>query len=139
MSKIIQPTLYLSLILSLSFLEIMIIDLRPAHGSMEPAPPEVNPHIQGIASFAQPSPLVEIPAGWFLMGTNREDGDRHSFEKNYDNTEFPQRRIWLNAFKIDQYEVSLGEFLQFIQGIGRKVSPSLKGLIWHLISVHFIP
>ena len=139
MSKIIQAVLYLSLTLSLTCLEIMVIGLRPATGSMEPAPPEVNTHIQGIASFAQTSPVVDIPAGWFLMGTNREDGDRHSFKKNYDNTEFPQRRIWLNAFQIDQYEVSLGEFLEFLQENARRVSPELRGLIWHLISVHFIP
>lgn len=73
------------------------------------------------------------------MGTNREDGDRHTFEKNYDNTEFPQRRIWLDTYQIDQYEVSLGEFLQFLPSNDRKVSSELRNLIWHLISIHFIP
>ena len=115
------------------------MDLGSAWGSMEPAPPAVEPHLKGIASFAKPSPMMPVSEGWFLMGTNREEGTRHTFEKNYDNTEFPKRRIWLDAYQMDQYEVSLGEFLQFLQNNQRKASPELRNLIWHLISIHFIP
>lgn len=115
------------------------MNLESAWGSMEPAPPAVDSHLQGIANFAEPSPMVEISEGWFLMGTNREDGSRHTFEKHYDNTEFPRRRIWLDAYQIDQYEVSLGEFLSFLQTQDRTISTELRNLIWHLISVHFIP
>jgi iron(II)-dependent oxidoreductase len=131
----------LLVLLTISFLglEIIAMALQPAWGSMEPAPPAVEVHLQGIASFAKPSPMVSIQEGWFLMGTNREDLNRHSFETHYDNTEFPQRRIWLDAYQIDQYEVSLGEFLQFLHSSPRQVSPELRNLIWHLISVHFIP
>ncbi len=120
-------------------LGLVILSVLSAWGSMEAAPPAVDVRLQGIASFAKPSPMVSIRAGWFLMGTNREDLNRHSFESHYDNTEFPQRRIWLDAFQLDQYEVSLGEFLQFLQGSDRMVSLELRGLIWHLISIHFIP
>lgn len=120
-------------------LGLVILSVWPAWGNMEAAPSAVDAHLQGIASFTKPSPMVPILAGWFLMGTNREDLNRHSFESHYDNTEFPQRRIWLDAFQIDQYEVSLGEFLQFLQGNDRMVSPELRNLIWHLISIHFIP
>jgi len=118
---------------------LVILSSWPAWGSMEAAPPAVDAHVKGIASFAKPSPMVPIPAGWFLMGTNRQDHERHSFETHYDNTEFPQRRIWLDAYQIDQYEVSLGEFLRFLLETDRPVSPELRGLIWHLISIHFIP
>ena len=124
---------------SLLSLGLLLLSASPAWTKMETAPSTVDVHLQGIARFAKPSPMVPIPAGWFLMGTNREDGDRHTFEKNYDNTEFPQRRIWLDAFHMDQYEVSLGEFLQFLQQSEHHVSPELRDLIWHLISVHFIP
>ena len=106
---------------------------------MEPAPPAVEAHIEGIASYATSSPMLTIPESWFLMGTNREEGDRHTFEKHYDNTEFPKRRIWLNEYQMDQYEVSLGEFLHFLETTDRNVSSQLRNLIWHLISVHFIP
>ncbi len=126
-------------IFSLLSLGLSILSAWPVWGKMEAAPSTVNAHLKGIARLAKPSPMASIPAGWFKMGTNREDGDRHTFEKNYDNTEFPQRRIWLDAYQIDQYEVSLGELLQFLQKNARKVSPELRNLIWHLISIHFIP
>ncbi len=129
----------ISLTVSFFFLTFEFLNVGPAWGAMEEAPPAVDAHLNAIASFAKGAPMVSIPGGWFLMGTNREDGSRHSFEKNYDNTEFPQRRIWMDAFHIDQYEVSLGEFLAFLQMNGRMVSPELRNLIWHLISVHFIP
>ena len=102
-------------------------------------PPELAQHLRDIAKFAQRSPMIPIPAGWFLMGTNRKDDNPFGFETQFDDTEFPQRRIWLDTFKIDQYEVTLGEFLAFLQAHGRVASDKLKHLIWHLISVHFIP
>ncbi|GJL55313.1 MAG: hypothetical protein NPIRA02_24450 [Nitrospirales bacterium] len=102
-------------------------------------PPELAPHLQGIAALAQPSPLVSIPAGSFLMGTKRRDADAFHVDTQYDDTEFPQRRIWVNAYKIDQYEVTLGEFLAFLQQDNRPVSDELQELIWHLIDVHYIP
>jgi len=140
LSKIIQSVRWSSLTLAGLSLGLMILYSCPvAWGSMEDAPPAVEAHLQGIASFAKPSPMVLISAGWFLMGTNREDGDRHTFEKNYDNTEFPERRIWIDAYQLDQYEVSLGEILRFLLETNRPVSPELRALIWHLISIHFIP
>jgi iron(II)-dependent oxidoreductase len=137
--KISKGFLSLSQTISLLSMGLVILSSWPVWGSMKAAPPAVDAHIQGIARFAKPSPMVLIPAGWFLMGTNREDHERHNFESHYDNTEFPQRRIWLDAYQIDQYEVSLGEFLQFLQRSDRNVSQELRGLIWHLISIHFIP
>ena len=112
---------------------------RLAIGDTEPVPPEVNEHITRIAGFAKSSPQIVIPEGLFLMGTNRRDDVRHGFETQYDDTEFPQRRIWLDGFSIDKYEASLGEYLAFLLGTNRQVSRELRGLIWHLISVHFIP
>ncbi len=110
-----------------------------AWGTMEPPPPIVDSHIANIAKFATASPTVTIPEGWFLMGTNRQDHIRHSFEAHYDDTEFPRRRIWLASFSMDRYEVSLGEYLSFLLETNRSVSAQLRALIWHLISVHFVP
>jgi len=102
-------------------------------------PPALEPHLTGIASFASPSPMVSIPAGPFLMGTERRDADPFHVDTQYDDTEFPQRRIWLETFAIDQYEVTLGEFLAFLQQHDRMVSDELQELIWHLIDIHSIP
>ena len=139
MPKILKGFLFLSLTISLWSIGLVVMSSWPVWGSMEAPPPAVDAHVKGIASFAKQSPVVSIPAGWFLMGTNRQDLNRHSLETQYDDTEFPQRRIWLDAYQIDQYEVSLGEFLRFLLVAGRPVSPELRALIWHLISIHFIP
>jgi len=110
-----------------------------AISEIDPPPPNVDEHIAHLASFAKPSPQMAIPEGWFLMGTIRRDDLRHTFETHYDDTEFPQRRIWVDRYAIDKYEVSLGEYLAFLLSTKQTVSPELRGLIWHLISVHFIP
>ncbi|NKB81466.1 MAG: SUMF1/EgtB/PvdO family nonheme iron enzyme [Nitrospirales bacterium] len=122
------------------FLAIFLLPSQPdySRATMTP-PPELANHITGIAQFAKPSPIITIPSGWFLMGTNRIDDDPFGLATQYDDTEFPQRRIWLDAFSIDQYEVTLAEFLVFLHQNHHPVSKELQELIWHLISVHFIP
>jgi len=110
-----------------------------AIGNIDPPPAEVDEHIIHIAGFAKSSPQIAIPEGFFLMGTNRRDDVRHGFEMHYDDTEFPQRRIWVDGFSIDKYEASLGEYLAYFLDSKRPVSRELRSLIWHLISVHFIP
>ena len=105
----------------------------------EDPPPELRPHLFGIAEHATASPMVLIPSGWFLMGTDRVDNNPYGLETQYDNTEFPQRKIWLNAYRLDRYEVTLGEFIEFHHTHQRELSAELQRLIWHLISVHFVP
>src|SRR5581483_10114562 len=56
--------------------------------------------LTSIARLAQPSPMVAIPAGWFLMGTARKDDDPYGMETQFDDTELPQRRIWLDAYQM---------------------------------------
>lgn len=105
----------------------------------EPPPPELRAHLSNIATFAKPGPMIDVPAGWFLMGTNRIDDDPYGLETQYDNTELPQRRVWLDAYRIDQYEATLGEYLAFLGERNQEPSQELTHLIWHLISVHYIP
>ncbi|TRZ99511.1 MAG: hypothetical protein D4R81_09285, partial [Nitrospiraceae bacterium] len=59
-------------------------------------------HFAAIAQLAKPSPMVPIPEGWFLMGTIRKDDDPYGMETQFDDTEMPQRRIWLDAYEIDR-------------------------------------
>ncbi len=106
----------------------------------DPAPPpELEQHLAAIAGLSQPSPMVKIPAGWFLMGTVRKDDDPFGLETQYDDTEFPQRRIWLDVYALDRDEVSLAEYLAFLYGQGLPVPHKLRHLIWHLIDVHVLP
>ena len=60
------------------------------------------------------APMVLIPAGGFLMGTpiSNRDGGRD---------EYPQRRIFLDAFALDIYEVTNGRYLRFMTATDHRV------------------
>ena len=92
-------------------------------------PPELEGHLQGIAELAQASPMIDIPEGGFLMGTVRKDDDPFGLETQYDDTEFPQRTIWLDAYSIDRDEVSMAEYLAFLYQQGLPVPHKLRHLI----------
>lgn len=102
-------------------------------------PPELARHLDVIADLAQPSPTVTIPEGWFLMGTNRKDDDPYGLATQFDDTELPQRRIWLDTYAIDRDEVSLAEYLAWLREQRRSSSQELQRLIWHVITVHALP
>jgi formylglycine-generating enzyme len=55
--------------------------------------------------------LIYIESGEFIMGSNTEE--------NYD--EQPQRRVFLNAYYIDEYPVSNSKYKEFIEDTGYKV------------------
>ncbi len=55
---------------------------------------------------AERRPMVRIPAGEFPMGSPSGSGD-------YD--EHPQHTVWLDAFRIDKYEVAVGQYARCIQ------------------------
>ena len=65
-----------------------------------------------VSVYATPMPLATIPAGWFLMGSPRLDLT-FGLATPYDNTEIPQRRIWVDGYMIDQYEVSVAQYLKW--------------------------
>ena len=73
------------------------------------------------------------------MGTVRKDDDPYGLETQFDNTEHPQRRIWVDTYRIDRDEVSLGAYLQFLKLHGREPPEELTRLMTHLITVHAIP
>lgn len=52
--------------------------------------------------------MVRIPAGWFLMGSDRK-ADRMARRP-----ELPEHRVYLDAYEIDKYEVSALQFLRFV-------------------------
>jgi len=102
--------------------------------------PELVPHLDAILKLAQPSPIVKVPEGWFLMGTNlKHEVHPYNLETQFDDTEQPQRRIWLDAYAIARDEVSLAEYLAFLREQRQSPPEELQRLIWHLITVHFLP
>ncbi|MCE7977197.1 MAG: formylglycine-generating enzyme family protein [Nitrospira sp. NTP1] len=52
--------------------------------------------------------MVRIPAGEFLMGSDRK------VDKNSYLAEFPQRKVHLDAYDIDKYEVTTVQFLKYV-------------------------
>ena len=95
---------------------------RPHDARATPKPsPELARHLTGIAALAKPAPMVTIPAGPFLLGSKRIDDDPYGIWTQFDDTELPQHRVWLDTFEMDRDEVSLGEYLAFLQQ--RKLRP----------------
>ena len=52
--------------------------------------------------------MVLIPAGSFIMGSDRK------IDRNAYPAEFPQRKVYLDAYEIDKFEVTTVQFLKFI-------------------------
>ncbi len=100
---------------------------------------DLERHLAAIAQLAKPSPMVLVPEGRFLMGTVRKDDDPYGMEAQFDDTEIPQRRIRLDAYEIDRDEVSLAEYLAWLQEQRRPPPEELQRLIRHLVSVHSLP
>ena len=55
--------------------------------------------------------MVLIPAGVFEMGSNDKDAN---------DDEKPLHTVYLDAFYIDKYEVTVGQYKQFIQATGHR-------------------
>ena len=61
--------------------------------------------------FSDADTMVLIPAGDFEMGGNDSDAD---------HDEKPVHTVYLDAFYIDKYEVTVGQYKQFVQATGHR-------------------
>ena len=52
--------------------------------------------------------MVLVPAGSFIMGSDKKV-DRNSYQ-----AEFPQRKVYLDAYEIDKFEVTTVQYLKYI-------------------------
>jgi len=87
------------------------------------SPKQLQTRAEAVARHAKPVPMVTVPAGWFLMGTQAKAVPSLALARPFDDTEVPQRRIWLDAFEIDRDEVSLGNYLDAILKKPRALPP----------------
>lgn len=58
--------------------------------------------------------MVNILAGTFIMGSDRKV-DRNAYP-----AEFPQRKVYLDAYEIDKFEVTTVQFLKFVLATNRQ-------------------
>ena len=114
------------------------IGVVPAWSAGPKPSQELARHLASIAALAQSSPQVTIPAGDFLLGSKRVDDDPYGHWTQFDDTELPQNRVWLDAYEIDRDEVSLGEYLAFLQQRKEHPPDELQRLIWHVITIHSV-
>ncbi len=57
--------------------------------------------------------MVKIPAGPFTMGSDKK------VDRNAYLVELPQRKVYLDAYDIDKYEVTTVQYLKFVLATGR--------------------
>jgi iron(II)-dependent oxidoreductase len=57
--------------------------------------------------------MMRIPEGWFLMGSTKKV-DRNAYP-----AEMPQRKVYLDAYEIDKFEVTTVQFLKFVLATNR--------------------
>ena len=69
--------------------------------------------MERVANWKVKGEMMLVPAGEFLMGSDKKT-DRLAYRG-----EIPQRRVYLDAFEIDKYEVSNLQYLKFILATGR--------------------
>jgi formylglycine-generating enzyme required for sulfatase activity len=57
--------------------------------------------------------MISVPAGWVVMGSDKK------VDRNALPPEFPQRRVYVDAYEIDKYEVTTVQFLRFVLATNR--------------------
>lgn len=66
-------------------------------------------------------PIIFVPAGEFLMGSNGEYADKN---------ESPEHQVYLDAFWIHQYEVTNRQFREYIKQSGLMTYAEIQGWSW---------
>lgn len=62
--------------------------------------------------------MALIPAGEFIMGSSPEKDGRRGYDFGVD--EEPRHTVYLKAFYIDRYEVSVAEYKEYLTATGRE-------------------
>lgn len=117
-----------------AFAELME-DLQTAPRGNEPTPasaPAVTPQLRAVAQaslpvdkrsalrsspekmIAPPEGMALIPAGWFLMG-----GDKEEREK-------PIHKVYVDAFFMDKYQVTVAQYQRFLKATQANNPPERK-------------
>lgn len=66
-----------------------------------------------------PADMVLIPAGSFMMGSDEGEAD-----------EKPVHEVYIDAFYLDKYEVTVAQFKKFVEAAGYKTDAEKEGWSW---------
>ena len=83
-----------------------------------------------ILFFALPcwaGEMVLIPEGKFMMGSRGDGGDEGILGVDVGVDQLPQREVFLKAFYIDKYEVTVREYKEFAKATGHPLPGLLTG------------
>ncbi|MDH4228871.1 MAG: formylglycine-generating enzyme family protein [Nitrospirota bacterium] len=85
----------------------------------------------GTASSGAPPEMIKIPAGPFLMGSNKEDTEGRAQEfgsmKPWYLDEHPQQKVVLPGFLIDRTEVTVAAYALFLHATGSPLPNAWQG------------
>ena len=96
------PVLFISLVIT-----ILPQSLNTAWGQLEQLRrPRSLPEAPTVPSV----PMATVPEGVFIMGANGTDALED---------ERPQHEVWLDRFEMDRYEVTTGEYAEFMSRVKR--------------------
>lgn len=108
-----MPRVRIAFSLSISFAALFfaMAYLLPGQNVKKQDLPAAVPPPPPPAVIAPPSrgKMVSIPAGKFWMGCNE------TIDKNCDDDEKPGHEVFLDAYSIDQYEVTVAEYRQCVE------------------------
>ena len=62
------------------------------------------------AASSGPGPMVSVPAGEFMMGCNEQ------VDKKCQSNEKPYHKVYLDAFSIDKFDVTQGQYNECVSG-----------------------
>src|SRR3990172_8167733 len=69
-------------------------------------------------AYCWASEMVLIPEGPFMMGSRGDGGDEGILGVDVGVDQLPQREVFLKAFYIDKYEVTVQEYKEFAKATG---------------------
>ena len=121
--------------------EVAHAEARLAHWKAWTPPRPAAPRPGQVTTNAKDgADMVWIPAGEFLMGSDRADNlriyekfgwDKEWVEK-YAKDEAPKHRVKLDAFWMYKYEVTVAQFEEFVDATGYRTTAEKEGTGKHL-------
>jgi len=111
----------------------LLLLLQLACAQPIPEPPPKPPAPGTRINPADGAEMVQVPAGVFLMGLSADQLDTWQRQYPYHlkddfSDELPRHPVYLDAYWIYKYEVTVGQYKQFCRGTGHALPRDMVGL-----------